>query len=199
MPYSEFHIDTVTERFGLSADESVDLFGSVPPLPVPQLLRMALDEWASDAVADNTEKARSEGIIAPVLRAAAKLAPPPVHVFSGHSFDVDRDRGLNGLCDFVLTRSPRRFAISSPVVAVAEAKKEDVIGGFGQCAAGMVAARLLNEREGTGPRPIYGVVTSGTNWRFLRLDGDTLRIDVPEYYLPDVGKILGVLVHMLSA
>ena len=103
------------------------------------------------------------------------------------------------MCDFVLTRAPERYAIRRPVVAVAEAKKEDVIGGFGQCAAGMVAARIFNDRAGGPPQPVFGVVTSGSSWKFLRLDGDVLRIDVPEYLLPDVGKILGVLVAMLSA
>jgi hypothetical protein len=198
MAYREFDIDSAAERFDLTIDETATLFAAVPPLAVPPLLRMVLDEWTTDALADNTEKARSEGIIAPILRAAARLAPPPAHLFSGKSLDVDRDRGLNGVCDYVFTRSVRRYTIRSPVIAVAEAKNEDVIAGFGQCAAGMVAARVLNEREGAGPRPVFGVVTSGTNWKFRRLDGDMLRIDVPEYLLPDVGKILGVLVHMLG-
>lgn len=198
MAYGEFDLRTVKSRFGVTTDESADLFASATAVPVPGLLRQWLDARAADAVAVNTEKARSEGIIAPVLATAADLGPPPVRLFSGTAFDVDRDRGLNGVCDYLLTRSAERFYVSNPVVAVAEAKKDDLVAGFGQCAAGMVAARIFNEREGSAPRPIFGVVTSGTVWKFLRLDGDTLRIDVPEYYLPDVGKILGVLVAMTS-
>jgi hypothetical protein len=37
-------------------------------------------------------------------------------------------------------------------------------------------------------------VTSGNVWRFLKLEGNTLAIDQPEYYLRDAGKILGILV-----
>ncbi len=103
------------------------------------------------------------------------------------------------LVGHVAGRAAERCAIRTPAVAVAEAKEEDIIGGFGQCAVGMVAARLINQRAGDPPRPVFGVVTPGTVWTFLRPDGDTLRIDVPEYDLPDVGKILGVLVHRLSA
>ncbi len=40
---------------------------------------------------------------------------------------------------------------------------------------------------------IYGVVTSGTNWKFLKLIGKVVKIDLSEYYLTDVNKILGIL------
>lgn len=198
MAYGEFDLRTVEPRFGLTTDGTSDLFGQVPALPVPPLLRQLLDEWTADALAVNTEKSRSESTIAPIFEAAAKLAPPPVQVFSGTSFDVDRERGLTGTCNFALTWSPQRSFIRSPVVCVAEAERDNVTGGYGQCAPGVVAARNVNERDGGEPRPIYGVATSGTIWKFLLLDGDTLRTDVPEHYLPDVAKIVGVLVHTTS-
>ena len=44
----------------------------------------------------NTEKARSELIIAPILMEAIRLARPPVSLFSGAAFDVDKEQGLNG-------------------------------------------------------------------------------------------------------
>jgi hypothetical protein len=37
-------------------------------------------------------------------------------------------------------------------------------------------------------------VTSGSNWRFLKLEGNALFIDLPEYVLRDLAKILGILV-----
>ena len=89
-----------------------------------------------------------------------------------------------------LLRSPDRpigrdlITFKAPVVAVVEAKKEDLIAGLGQCAAEMVAIRLFNEREQSATPAVYGCVTSGTNWRFLKLEGSTLSIDRPEYYLP---------------
>ena len=81
---------------------------------------------------------------------------------------------------------------------VVEAKKEDIVGGIGQCAAEMVAARIFNEREGNQISAIYGAVTSGSDWKFLKLEGDTIFIDKPQYYLAQAGKILGILVHILQ-
>ena len=147
----------------------------------------------------NTEKARSEMIIAPILMEAVQLSKQPVSLFSGVSFDVDKDQGLNGACDYVLTNSYERIYISKPVVMVVEAKKEDIIAGLGQCVAAMVAARLFNEREGIGARVIFGAVTTGSIWRFLKLEEKTVEIDRLEYYLPQVGKILGILVSLINS
>src|SRR5437660_5194707 len=125
MAFSDFDLRGVRERFGLTLEEGQDLFASIPEAAVGEQLRTFLDEWAPAALAMNTEKARSEMIIAPILMAAVRLAPPPVSLFSGVTFDVDKDQGLNGACDYLVTRSAERFYISHPVVAVVEAKKED--------------------------------------------------------------------------
>jgi hypothetical protein len=45
---------------------------------------------------------------------------------------------------------------------------------------------------------VYGCVTSGSNWRFLRLQESQLAIDRREYYLREVGTILGILVQILG-
>jgi hypothetical protein len=199
MAFSDFDLKTARERFGLTTDEGQDLFSGMPTLDVPDLLREILDRWAPAALAMNIEKARSELIIAPILMEAIRLARPPVNLFSGAVFDVDKEQGLNGACDYLITRSSERYSISQPLVAVAEAKKEDIVGGLGQCVAVMVAVRIFNERERSGPHIIHGIVTSGTNWRFLKLQNSVVLIDLPEYYLEQVGKILGILVSTISA
>lgn len=111
---------------------------------------------------------------------------------------MDSERGLNGVCDFLLTRSDERFYISHPVVTIIEAKKEDIVAGLGQCVAVMVAAQVFNEREGICQKTVYGSVTTGSNWRFLKLEDKMVFIDRPEYYLERVGKILGILVSILT-
>ena len=198
MAFGDFDLRTACERFGLVVDERTDLFAATPPAEVPATLREALDLWAPAALAMNTEKARSEMIIAPILMAAAHRLEGRVTLFSGVAFDVDKERGLNGACDFLLTRSPERFFVSRPVLAVVEAKREDIAAGLGQCAAEMVAASLFNERGGAPPSPVFGAVTTGNNWRFLRLEGTRLQIDLPEYYLHQVAKILGILLAIAS-
>ena len=83
--------------------------------------------------------------------------------------------------------------IKYPVITIVEAKKEDLIGGLGQCLAEMVAAQLFNQREGQPISSILGTVTSGTNWRFLRLKNEQVEIDLTEYYLTELDTILGIL------
>ncbi len=148
MSFSDFDLKTACERFQLRSEQRQDLFSTITALEVPPRLREILDEWAPAALAMNTEKARSEMIIALILMEAVRLAKPPVNLFSGVAFDVDKEQGLNGACDYLLTRSAERFFISRPVVAVVEAKREDIAGGLDQCVAEMVAARLYNLVDG---------------------------------------------------
>jgi hypothetical protein len=197
MPYSDFDLRTVRERFGLTLTEEVDLFVANAEIEPGEWLRQTLTEWAPAALAMNTEKARSEMIIAPILMEVVRQSDRRVSLFSGIAFDVDRERGLNGACDYLLTRSRERFYLSQPVVAVVEAKREDITGSLGQCVAAMVAAQEFNSRSGEGAiGPVHGVVTTGSIWRFLRLEGSSVAIDRPEYYLHQVGKILGILLRI---
>jgi hypothetical protein len=197
MAYADFDLKTALRTFELVKEHDADLFAAVEPIEINPHLAEWLDEFAPVALGINTEMARSTYIIAPILAEAKRRAGPPVNVLPGVAFDVDRARGLSGFCDYLITRSSAIFYIQAPVVAVVEAKKEDLIAGLGQCAAEMVAIRLFNEREQSPTPTVHGCVTSGTNWRFLKLEGSTLSIDRPEYYLPDVAKILGILVHVI--
>ena len=70
------------------------------------------------------------------------------------------------------------------------------MAGLGQCAAEMVAIQLFNEKDGKPTPVVHGAVTSGSNWRFLRLQGKALFIDVKEYFLDDLARILGILVRV---
>jgi hypothetical protein len=36
----------------------------------------------------------------------------------------------------------------------------------------------------------------GNLWQFLELEGVTVRIDAVDYHIDNLGKILGVLLHM---
>jgi hypothetical protein len=199
MAYSDFDLRTARERFGLILHEDTDLFAPIHAMEVRERLREVLEEWGPAALAMNTEKARSEMIIAPILMEIVRLTGHRVSLFSGITFDVDRSRGLSGICDFLFAKSPERFFLTHPVVAVVEAKKEDIPGGLGQCVAAMVASQAFNEREGSSPTRVYGTVTTGSNWRFLTLEGPEVCIDRLEYYLHQVGKILGILLSLVDA
>ena len=160
-------------------------------------MRETLAETIPLALAIATEKARSEMIIAPVLLEARRQTDHRVSLFSGVDFTVDAQRGLNGVCDFLFSRSPEQLTIEAPAVAVVEAKNEDMKGGIGQCLAEMIAARLFNEQNEKAGETVYGAVTTGNTWKFLRLARDDAHVDRVEYYINEVGKVVGILKAML--
>jgi len=73
-----------------------------------------------------------------------------------------------------------------------------MISGLGQCIAEMVAAAIYNEQEQRHVPSIYGGVTTGDEWKFLKLVQDTVYIDKQSYYLSDIPKIIGILMNMLE-
>jgi hypothetical protein len=81
--------------------------------------------------------------------------------------------------------------------AVTEAKNDNLRTGLGQCIALMVAAQEYNQRAGTPFPAVYGVVTTGSAWKFLKLHQSEVTMDVHEYYIVDLGRIMGILGHIL--
>ncbi len=199
MSYSDFKLSQLVKDFGLTIQESSNLFANIPSAQPSPTLTTLLEENVNWAVAINTEKARSEMIIAPVLWDVCKKLSTEISLFSGTDFTVDPEKGLSGTCDFLLSKSPEQLFIRVPVVTVVEAKNENLKSGFAQCIAEMIAAQLFNQQEGNETTHIYGVVTIGTVWRFLRLHQTTVEIDLSEYYIKtDLDKILGILMHALE-
>lgn len=198
MSYSEFSLAKAKQMFGLTTIEKRDIFAALPELAASNLLTETLNYNLSFALGSNSKKARSELIIAPILVDLRRQLQEQVSLFSGVDFTVDDTQGLNGICDFLITKSPEILIVTAPVITVVEAKKENINAGFGQCAAEMVAAQIFNERSATEIKTIYGAVTTGSIWQFLKLEGQTLSIDLSEYYLKDVNKILGILASSIS-
>jgi hypothetical protein len=198
MAYSDFDLRKTLADFALSSTEDLDLHANVAPIEPSENLGAWLDEFAPAALGIGSERGRSEAIIFPILAEAKRRSRGPVTVAAGVTFDVDKQRGLAGVCDYLLTRGIERYYVKAPVFAAVEAKKEDIAAGLGQCAAEMVAVRVFNEREGKPLAAVHGCVTSGNLWRFLKLDGNTLFIDSREYYLSDLPKILGILVGIAN-
>ena len=193
MSYSEFKtIAQVQEKFGLTVKELENLFVDIQSLTISDYLQQTLKRNLSIANAINTEKARSELLIAPILLEIRQIFHEQVGFFSGTEFNVDAEVGLNGFCDFMLTASSEIYEVSCPVITLVEAKNENIKGGLGQCIAEMVAAQRFNARSDNN-LPIYGVVTTGMIWKFLRLEEKTLWIDQEDYFIKEIGKLLGIL------
>lgn len=193
MSYSNFTLSKVKSDFNLTTVETEILFPQIDPVQPSDLLALSLKENLSLATAINTEKARSELIIMPVLTDVRRHLQGQISLFSGVEFNVDIERGLNGTCDFIFTRSPEQFFITKPVMTIVEAKRENIPSGLGQCLATMIAAQLFNQQEGEPIDTIYGAVTTGTDWKFLKLVQHVAYIDRSDYFISEVDKILGIL------
>jgi len=198
MPYSNFTIKKVQKDFGVEILEMTDLFSSISPHEIGEHLKQTLLDNVSLAIAVNTEKARSELIIAPVLIEIRKIFNKKISFFSGIELNIDKERDLTGFCDFIISQSPEQLFLNTPVITVVEAKNENIMSGLGQCAAEMIASRIFNEQEGTTLAKIYGVVTSGNIWKFLKLESNALYIDLDDYSIKEISKIIGILCSMIE-
>jgi hypothetical protein len=188
MSFRDFKFPQVQKDLGLTLAQD-RLFANLTPAVLRESFKEDLEENIRLALAVNTEKAKSEYIIAPILAEAWRISGKSFGLFSGVELNVDASRGLNGVCDFLITQNPMQFYVTSPILAIAEAKNDNPSTGYGQCVSSMVAARLFNEQEGSEARTIYGVSTSGSLWRFMKLDGDRLTLDLDEY-APDRPELL---------
>ena len=198
MSYSEFtSIIKVKQAFGLTTVEGPRFLPQTTPIDPSATLTDFLANSLPVAVATGSEKARSEMIITPVLLEVRKILQQNISLFSGEDFTVDYESGLNGICDYLISRSPEMLEIEAPAVAVVEAKKADLKTGIGQCVAEMVAMQKFNEAKGKPISVIYGGVSNGTQWRFLKLEEKIVSIDLNDYALPPVDEILGMLVWMV--
>ena len=197
MAYSDFTLDMVETQLGLFTDTRTDYFASASPAILSGNLKRHLEKYTSLALHSGSEKARSELIIMPIILEVLEQYPPGFGLFSGVDFSPDPARNLRGICDYVLTFAPAEPIIRAPVVTIAEAKRDDISTGLGQCVAEMVGAQVFNEARNSVLPVIYGVVTTGTTWRFLRLIGSTVYMDKSEYYLKEADKIVGILLAML--
>jgi hypothetical protein len=199
MAYNQFTFADVVARFGLTVDTRHDLFAEVRPVPPAPHARAAIDLYGPIALTINTEKARSELLIAPVLAEVWRQAEFRVSYYSGTAFHVDPDDGLTGTADYLFTRGPQLPDAGPPVLVVVEGKNESINSGYAQLAAELVAARRLNARAGTPDDPVYGCVTTGSEWKFFRLRGAALDIDRPQYPIARLDKLLGILLHAVGS
>ncbi len=198
MAYNDFTLEELKRMFTLSLFEDTDFFTTIHPVAISDILAATLEENIPLAIAISTEKARSEMIIAPILIEVRRQMQHRVSLFSGVEFTVAPEQGLRGICDYLISLSKEQLTIESPVIALVEAKNENMKQGINQCIAEMVAAQLFNAQRGTSISTIFGVVTTGSNWRFLRLQETNVYITRNEFYIKDVELIVGILIAMVK-
>ena len=197
MVYRDFTLKELDKKFGIDSQVAV-LFDA------SKIIKIPINEWLKHSLERGqqlqliTEKVKSEAVVMPVLLELKHLNNNFFTIFSGSILKVDKERGLNGECDFILSAKPQKPYIDTPIISVVEAKKGELDLGMGQCAAQMYAAKLQNEEDGEQLDVIYGCVTNSDLWQFLKLEGNMLTIDKEVYVLKELETILGVFQHIID-
>ena len=111
---------------------------------------------------------------------------------------MDKEHGLKGRCDFLLSKSPKARRIESPVLSIVEAKNDNLEEGIPQCVAQLYATNLFNQKHGLPSRPIYGTITYAFSWQFILLNEKKAFVDDTIYTLSQLPLIMGILQRIID-
>ncbi len=193
MAYSKFTLPQIIELCDLKIDRDV-IFDDVARIEISAFLKESLYRGCAIALPNGSEKARSELLVSPFLVELRQINNNQISVFSGEILDVDKKRGLNGECDFMLSLNGNQLFVDAPIFTIVEAKKNDLGESFGQCVAQMMGAKIFNEKHKKDIDTIWGCVTTGDRWHFLRLKNLTVSITPKDITLEgNEDLILGTL------
>ena len=198
MAYSNWTLETVKKAFHLEEVNAAGIFSGIEPVAPSAHLTTVLERNVPLAFAIGTEKAKSELIVSAVLVELWEHFDRDISFFSGIDFNVDAENGLTGVCDFLISLSPAQFHLEAPVIILVEAKRDNLTIGLGQCVAEMVAAQCFNAERENDISCVYGALTSGIDWVFLKLEGKKLQLDMAAYQIAQCDKILGILASMVA-
>ena len=189
MSYTDFDLSRVEKDLKLEVVIKKIEWRFEPIAPSEWLLK-SLEKGEKNAFV--SEKARSEFIVAPILLAAQEISQDRFQIFSGQTLNIDANLGLTGECDFILSKTKPTPILKSPIFALVEAKKNDIELGLGQCIAQMFASAIFNQRSENNYPTIFGCVTTGENWQFLKLENNLAIVDSERFYISEPENILGI-------
>ena len=199
MSYSKFTLTEIVSKFNLQIERE-NIFENVKPVEISAFLKENLNRGSAIALPNGSEKVRSELLVSPFLVELKQLNQGKISLFSGESLDIDKKKGLNGECDFVLSLNANQLFIDAPIFTVVEAKKNDIGEAFGQCVAQMIGAQLFNEVHQKPIKIIYGCVTTGDRWHFLKLQNKTVSITPKDISLDNnEDLIFGILQYIIDS
>jgi hypothetical protein len=195
MAYKDFTLERLELEFGVKNKRTI-IF--------EQVLTIAPSEWLLKTLElgrmlpIRSEKSRSELIVTPVLLEIKQRNADFITFYSGERLDADRQHGLIGECDFIIAKETGSYSLSLPLLAVVEAKKQDIDLGINQCAAQLLGARIFNESRQNLLPVLYGCVTTGEDWLFMKLEQNVLKIDTKKYNLQELPIVLGAFQNIID-
>ncbi len=188
--YRYFKLEDLEKIFSIKPLYIESLLEPVESLNVPTNLVVNIKR--NQQLPMLNEKAKSELIVMPILVEIWDMNKN-FKPLSGLTFSVDTEKGLTGRCDFLISSIADAVELKAPIMCVFEAKDDNIEHWYGQCGAEMLAARIFNDREGSNIKIIYGAVTNGFTWQFLKLENNTLFIDSQRYGTANLPQLLGAI------
>jgi hypothetical protein len=193
--YSSFSFKSVKKQFGLKSVKGI-IFDNLMPIEPSQWLLDALEMSSNMAIV--SEKSRSEWIVSPMMMDIKRRNINKMNILSGENMDASKEQSLTGECDFIFVKDPDTFNVESLIFCLVEAEKHDLTGGLGQCTAQMIGARMLNEQDNIDFPVIYGCVTTGSDWQFLKLENQTVTIEKNLKYIIELPQLLGMFQRIID-
>lgn len=193
LTFSSMTWDILEEKYGIVPRLGTSLFEN-PKLVQPSVALVENIRRGRRSRLVN-ERAKAQRLVDPVLSELENSYFGKIATIPEVSLEVKDVEGLSGTPDFVISASTTIKML--PIIAIVEAKKDDMDAAMPQCAAELHAANVLNKGR---PRQVYGCVTIGTDWKFLCLRGEDKRllVDTDFYFIDDLAKLLGVLSHIVD-
>ena len=198
MAYRDFKMSDLTSKFGVQQQISAPLFDrkTIALVEPSSYLKMAMDK--AELFELSTEKAISERLVSPILAELKERNPRFVKLFSGEIINADFKAGLNGEIDFILTRHPESLDPRAPILCITEAKIGKIQKYIPQAAAQMVGAKVFNLKNNEPFSTVFGAVTDGKVWRFLKLEDDNLWTDNKDIFINEMPLLLGILQNIVD-
>ncbi|MEK7433373.1 MAG: hypothetical protein AABZ74_09600 [Cyanobacteriota bacterium] len=195
MAYSKFTLKDLKEKFNVNSKQ-LELFKDIKSIEKSDFLTSLLDRNLKMPL--RTEKAKSELVLSPILLELSIINNYFFKIYSGENLDVDKKAGLYGECDFLITKNEDSYDFNLPIISVVEAKMDNIDKGIAQCSAQMVGINFFNQKNDTKLNIIYGCVTTVDEWKFLKLENNTIYIDKKTYYFNELEKVLGVFQYIID-
>ncbi len=192
--YSGFtSIDSI-KQMGLQVQRQ-GLFPKIQPIVPDDALIASLTK--NRRLPLGNEKVKSEMLVAPILSEIWSLNESACTLFSGYVLDVNSEQGLTGRCDFLFS-TVNSIVVEAPIIAIVEAKNDNVDEAVPQCAAQLLASQIFNERNKHPTPTLYGATTTGFEWLFMNLTDSKVTVDTNIYQLSNLSELLGVLQHIIN-
>jgi hypothetical protein len=197
MAYRKIKLTELETKFGIQNRLIRWLDSStITPIEPSNLLKMNIDRATLAPL--STEKAVSERVISPIMTEVLERNTELVQLFSGELINADEDNGLNGEIDFLFNYRPYASTPEAPIFSITESKIGLLHKAWGQAAAQMLGVSIVNQKANHPLDIVFGSVTDGNSWQFMKFDKQTIWIDSRVYSLTEIPIILGIFQYFID-